>query len=185
MRHRLFNGGRKEQSLAGSRHGLQNEAKGGQETHVEHAVGFVQYEELHAAEVDQAAVQKVAQAAGRRNQNLSALPDSPQLLAFAHASHRHGGLDAHAVGDLGERFVGLDGEFARGAEDEGLDAALAASARQRLEQRKQKRQGLARSGLRGGHQVLAGQRRRNRLGLHRGRLDKALLCQVALQARAQ
>jgi hypothetical protein len=32
---------------------------------------------------------------------------------------------------------------------------------------------------------LAGERRRDCLGLHGGRLDKALLCQIALQARAQ
>jgi hypothetical protein len=88
MRHRLFDGSGEEQSLACGRHHFNNGAEGGQESHVEHAVCFVQHEELHAAEADDAAVQEIAQTAGCGDQDLSALPDSPQLTGFVHATHR-------------------------------------------------------------------------------------------------
>ena len=48
---RAFNGRREEQRLAIGGHGRHDSLDGGQEAHVEHAVGFVQNQHADAAEI--------------------------------------------------------------------------------------------------------------------------------------
>src|ERR1700722_6976576 len=65
-------GGGEEQGLAGERHQLADALDVGDETHVEHAIGLVDDEELDAAEQEPSALVMVEQAAGRRDQHVAA-----------------------------------------------------------------------------------------------------------------
>ena len=65
-------GGGEEQRLAGERYELADALDVGDETHVQHAIGLVDDEELDAAEQKPSALVMVEQAAGRRDQNIDA-----------------------------------------------------------------------------------------------------------------
>ena len=54
----------------------------GQEAHVEHAVGFVEDEDLDAAQFHQLAAQEIAEAAGGGDQDLRALADGVSIGCF-------------------------------------------------------------------------------------------------------
>jgi hypothetical protein len=61
------------------------------ETHVEHAVGFVENQHLQQREVDLARTHVVDQPARRRDQNLGVAPEKFHLLRIGHAAEdRHG-----------------------------------------------------------------------------------------------
>ena len=65
-------GGGEEQRLAGERHELADALDVGNEAHVEHAVGFVDHQQLDAGEQEPSALEMVEQAAGRRDQHVDA-----------------------------------------------------------------------------------------------------------------
>ena len=71
--------GREEQRLAIGGGGVYDGGDGGQEAHVKHAVRFVQHEGLDAAEVDDAFVHEVVQAAGRGDEHVGAASDLVDL----------------------------------------------------------------------------------------------------------
>ena len=50
------------------RHGRHDALDGGQEAHVEHAVGFIQNQDADAGEVDQLAAEEIEEAAGGGDQ---------------------------------------------------------------------------------------------------------------------
>jgi hypothetical protein len=64
--------GREHQVLALRRQQLDDPADVADEAHVQHAVGLVQDEDLHVAEIDGALAGVVEQAAGRRDDDLRA-----------------------------------------------------------------------------------------------------------------
>jgi hypothetical protein len=97
------------------------------EAHVEHAVGFVQDEHLHAAQVDVPLALQVQQAAraghedvqaGAQGADLGVLVHAPEDHQVAHAQPGAVGLDAGP--DLGCQLSG-------GGEDEGPDGAVASA----------------------------------------------------------
>ena len=58
------------------------------EAHVEHAVGFVEHEELDLAELQAVAAHEVEQAAGRGDQDVDALHERADLASHRHAADR-------------------------------------------------------------------------------------------------
>ena len=73
--HGGLQGCREEQSLPCRQSFAEDAFHRGQESHVEHAVRFIQYDDADGREPDQFTVEKIAQPARRRNDHLSALPD--------------------------------------------------------------------------------------------------------------
>ncbi|MNZ93745.1 hypothetical protein D3C78_1128270 [compost metagenome] len=142
--------------------------------HVEHAVGFVQDQDLHRGQVQEALLLQVQQTAGRGHQNVDAALDAVDLRVHAHAAEDHGGADVvQVLGVAAHRLFDLGREFARRRQDQGPHALVAELAGRgvALDQAIEHGQGeggrLAGAGLRAGKQVLALQHGRDGLGLDR------------------
>ena len=157
------------------------------EAHVEHAVGFVEHQDLDVREVDVVLLLQVEQAAGRGHQDVDAAADAVDLRVLAHAAEDHGGaeLQVLAVGLHG--FFHLGGEFARGGEHQGADGAglLRRAAAEQLQHGQGEGGGLAGAGLRAGQQVVALQHGGDGLLLDRGGLRVALLLHGLQNGRSQ
>ena len=95
----------------------------GDEAHVEHAVGFVDHQDLDAVQQQLAALEMVEQAARRGDHHIGAAIELAVLIVIGHAAdqQRHGQLVALAenlemVGDLGGKLArGLQNQRARHA----------------------------------------------------------------------
>ena len=87
---------------------------------------------------------------------------------FAEAAYDNGGANAGAGGHFVECFANLDGEFPRGAQDQSADAGAGRFLGERLDDRQNEGQRLARAGFGGGDQVAPGQRRFDGESLHGG-----------------
>ena len=130
-------------------------------THVQHAVGFVEHQNLHLAQVQRALACVVQQAAWRGDQNINATAQFFNLRAHADAAeHDHRGqVQVFAVG--ANAFFDLGGEFARRGHDQGahgVDAATVGQARlgrEALQQRQGESGGFAGAGLGTAQQVAA------------------------------
>ena len=99
---------------------------GGQEAHVQHAVGFVEHQDFDFAEGDQLAIQEIAEAAGSGHHDGGAVADLLELDALVHAADGDRGMNAGAARDLADDFGDLQGEFAGGRENDAADARLGA-----------------------------------------------------------
>ena len=111
-------GGREQQALAFLRQHGQDAPDVGDEAHVEHAVGFVEDDELDLAEVDALLLHVVEQAAGRGDDDLAAFAQFGGLRLDVDAA-----IDADraqrqvlAVGD--DALVHLHRQFARRRQDQ-------------------------------------------------------------------
>ena len=149
-------GRREEQRLAGERHELADALDVGDETHVEHAVGFVDHQELDAGEQQLAALQMIEQAAGRRDQHVDAAHQLVVLVAERNAADEEGDVELVVDAVLDEIFLDLRCEFARRLEDERARHAGACAALFELgEHRQDEGGGLAGPGLRNPENVAA------------------------------
>ena len=86
--------GREEQRLARGGRGGHDLLHGGPEAHVEHAVGLVEHEHLHVAQLHVAALHEVVEAPGRGHEDVDAAVELRELALVRHAAH-HGD---HAAG---------------------------------------------------------------------------------------
>ena len=171
-------GRREEQGLPRERHQLADALDVGDETHVEHAVGFVDHQQFDAGEQQAAALGMVEQAAGRRDQDVDAADQLGVLVAERHAADDQRDVELVVFAVFDELFFDLGGEFARRLEDERARHARAGAA---LFEHRQHRQneggGLAGAGLGDAEHVAALQDVRNSLvldgggGLVAGRFD--------------
>ena len=120
---RAFDGGGEEQRLALGGRGRHDPFDGGQEAHIQHAVGFVQDQHADAAQVDELAAEKIVEPAGGGDQHLRALADGLQAAA---ASLMPPTTTAARIpvpaAILAKVFVDLEREFAGRAQDDGADA---------------------------------------------------------------
>ena len=66
--------------------GRNDAANGWFEAHVEHAIDFVQHQDLDLVELDQLAAEKIFQTAGRGHDQARAATDAIQLRTFGHAA---------------------------------------------------------------------------------------------------
>ena len=70
-------GGREEQGLADLRQQRDDALDIGNEAHIEHAVGFVDHQDLDVVQQDAAAIEQIHQAAGRGDQHVDAAVEQP------------------------------------------------------------------------------------------------------------
>ena len=107
-----------EQGLTQRRQGGDDALDVGDEAHIEHAVGFVDHQDLDVVQQDAATLEMVEQPARRGDQDVGAAFEGTFLVGEAHAAdqQRHVELVVLAV-DL-EVFGHLGGQFAGRLEDE-------------------------------------------------------------------
>ena len=182
---RLLDGGREEHGLAFFGEFVEDDTEGGQETHVEHAVSFVENNHAGLREIHQIAVEEVDEATRGGDDDFGTLPDIGELLAFGKATDHDSGLDARAFVHLLEGLFNLDGEFAGGAKDEGLDGLRARHCIKRFEDGDGESEGLAGAGLGGGDHVISCHQVRDGLGLDGSRGDKVVLREIGLECGAK
>ena len=140
------------------------------EAHVEHAVGFVEHQELDLVELQPVALHEVEQAAGGRDQDFDALHDRADLAAHRHAADRQrraqadvAAIGAEAVEDLARQFAGRrQDQHAAGLGCGRIGFPEAVQDRQR------EGGGLAGAGLGDADHVAAGEGERDGLGLDGG-----------------
>ena len=152
----------------------------GQEAHVEHAVGFVEDEDLESLEVDAALPHQVEQASGRGDEDVDPVGERVALRPDPDAAEddRVAQVEVAAVGL--EALADLGRELARRRQDERADVAaeMAGIGRrglQALEDREREGRRLAGAGLRDAEQVAAREDVRDRLRLDGRGLGVALL----------
>eukprot|EP00955_Chlamydomonas_euryale_P073007 361603-Chlamydomonas_euryale.AAC.10 len=101
-RHPLLVHTPEEQRLPGPRQCTHNLLDLRLKAHVEHAVGLIQHQVRDLAEADLAGLQKVVQAAGRRDDDGDAVVEVAQLRAFGRAAV-HAAAHACVSSGKGER----------------------------------------------------------------------------------
>jgi hypothetical protein len=107
------------------------------------------------------------------------------VVTLPHAAHNHGGADVHAVGELAECRIDLNGKFACGAEDQDSYCFCAGNGGESFNHRNRERQGLACASLRGRHDVAAFHEWRNSLRLDGRWSDEFVLVEVVPQRGAK
>ena len=117
--------GREEQGLPLGRHELHDLAHLHREAHVEHAVGFVEHEDLQLLEAQGPAAQVVEDAARGARDDVGPGPDSFELAVHRVAAVDRLDLDPLGPPDLGDLLRHLDRELAGRSQDQGLDGVLA------------------------------------------------------------
>ena len=141
--------------------------------HVEHAVGFVEYQHFDFFQVQVAGVQLLDHPPRGADQDIRHLAQHGGLDLEVFTTGDQAGLDESELGETLDFLDGLLGQLAGWQQDQGLDAdANLGRTDQAIEDRQDERGGLAAAGLRRHPQVTPLQRQRNGRGLHRRRLDK-------------
>ena len=141
----------------------------GEEAHVEHAVGFVEHEELEAGPVAVTLLHEVEQAARAGDDELDVLAQRLDLRAFADAAEDRGHAKRNVAGVGARVLLDLRRELASRREDEGANLLRAdrRPRREELEHRQDERRGLAGAGLGDADDVGAAEDLRNGGGLDR------------------
>ena len=125
----------------------------GPEADVEHPVGLVENDETDAAEHQRAAADQVDHAAGRADDDFRPAAQMLDLLPDRLAAVDRHDANVMARGELDALVADLDGQFAGGKQDEGLDAGVLRSRFEAFENRDAEGGGLARARLRLAHQI--------------------------------
>ena len=165
------NGGGKQGGVPLARAFLDDAPHVGQETHVKHAVSFIQHEELNAVESAAALLHEVQQPARRGNQHVQSVAQGIFLQAVTDAAENDGHAQIREPGEVPQSGLDLGGEFAGRFKDQhaGLGPVLA-----ELGQDRQGESGrFARAGLGTADDILAGHNERNGAKLDGRRLDIA------------
>ena len=170
----LGEGGREQQVLAFGRQLGDDLFDVMDKAHVEHAVSFVEYQNLDLREVDGLLAHQIQQATRAGDQDIQAGGDGFHLRVGADAAEDTGGFQRQFGGVGADAVVHLGGQFAGRGQDQnahllGLGAVAVGLAvgEQAFDDRQGKAGGFAGAGLGGNHQVAAFENRRNRLLLYR------------------
>ena len=142
----------------------------GDEAHVEHAIGFVDNEDVDPCQQQFAALEVIEKSPGRGDQHIGSALQLAVLLLEGNAADQQSDvkLVVLAVGD--EIFLDLGGQLTRRLEDQCARHASAGTALFQLCQHRQHEgSGLARPGLCDTKQVAAAEGRGDGPGLNRGR----------------
>ncbi|MNK72935.1 hypothetical protein D3C87_924220 [compost metagenome] len=162
-------GGREEQGLALGRRQFEDALDVGDETHVEHAVGFVDDHHLDAGQQDLAAFEQIEQTARRGDQDVDALVQQRHLVAHGDSADQQSPAQLGALGVFCEVLGDLVGQFAGGGQDQGARHPGAGATRaETVDHRQGEGGGLAGAGLGDAQDVTAGQGHRNGGGLNGG-----------------
>ena len=167
-------GRREHQVLALLRQHLEHALDVADEAHVEHAVRFVEHEDLHFGERHGALLAQVEQAARRRDQDVAAMPRLVDLRFLGDAAEDDQRAQVAVLAVVDDALRDLRGELARRREHQRARIASAAGA-ELLQHRQREAGGLAGAGLRAGEHVAAGEHGGNRLGLDGGGNGVALV----------
>jgi hypothetical protein len=143
----------------------------GQEAHIEHAVGLVEDEDLHRREARVGVVQVVEEAAGGGDEDLDRGAEGPLLRRHADAAEDRRALEPGVARQVVELRRGLRRELAGGREHQHARPGrgpLRPAGAEAGEGRQEEGRGLAAAGHGAGHEVAAGERRRDGLALDGG-----------------
>ncbi len=163
-------GRREEQSLAREGHQLADALDVRDEAHVEHAVGFVDDQDLDRVQEQAAASGEIEQAARGCDDHVGAARDLGLLIAERDAADQQRKVQLVVDSVFAERLFDLGGELARRLENEGArHAGASAATLQHRQHRQCERCGLAGAGLGDAQDVAAFQGVRNGLFLDRRR----------------
>ncbi len=193
FQHAVREGGREQQRLPGGAlgHAPQQETDVLDEAQVEHAVGFVQHAHLAGVQADHLVLLDVVdQPAGRGDDDVHALLQQFALLVVVHAAIDQGEAQAQVGAELHRVLVDLDGQFARGRQDQrarilGLALGQRRAAQQAVHHRHQERQRLAGAGLRLAGDIAPRQGDRQRHRLDRRAAGETCAFQPGEQRRMQ
>ncbi len=153
--------------LGHHRHDLADVAN---ETHVEHAVGFVEHQMGDMAKIDMALLGEIEQASRRGDEDVDAARQRLDLGGLADAAQNDGVPEARMPPVGGEAVADLHGELARRREDQrthrlGRERLL--RLRQMLQDRQRERRRLAGARLRDAEKIAAFEQGRNGARLDR------------------
>ena len=168
--------GGEQQALPLARQHRDDAANVGQETHVEHAIGLVEHEDLDVPQVDGALLRMIEEPARRRDDDVDAAPQLVDLRVDADAAVDHGGLQRQVLAVSPDAFADLRRELARRRQDQSPYAASRGRRvlRQALQQRQCESGGLAGARLCAGHDVASFEHDGDDSGLDRSGLRVAL-----------
>jgi len=156
------------------------------ETHVEHAVGFVEHQHFNFFEVEVASVQLFQQTAWGADQDIRHLAQHGGLDLEVFTAGDQAGLDERELRKTLNFLQRLLGQLAGRQQDQCLDAdADFGRTNQAIENRQNESGRLATPGLSCNPQVTPFERERNGRCLHRRRLDKFKLGHSFKQAFVQ
>ena len=177
-------GGGEKQGLARLGAGLGDEGDVIVETHVEHAIGFVQHQCIERGEVEAHALQVVHDAPRRADHDMGAVLQAGDLRPHGAAAAQGQHLDVVFAARQAANFLAhLVGQLPRWTQHQRLHREAA-----RIQPRQQaqgKCRGLAAAGLGLRDQVVAGQGQRQAGCLDRRHLQVAQLLQVHQRGRCQ
>ena len=163
-------GGREQQGAALGLGGVEDELQVFAEAHVQHLVGLVEDGDLQLGQVQVAALDVVAQAARRTDDDVGAVVQGALLAASVHAADA---VDDHGLGlgvQPGQLAIDLHGQFAGRGDDQAQRLGGAVEGFSLAQQGRRggqtERDGLARAGLGADQQVALGG-----VGFQHGGLD--------------
>ena len=165
--------GRKEQRLPLPWKGAHDLPDVGEESHVQHPVGFIQDGHLDLRKVDEPSAHEVEQPAGRGHDDLHPRPQRGDLRILAHAAVDRGASQMNMAAVVAHEFFCLQGQLTSGSDDQRANA-FAAHARSVCGEQVQDRQcecrGFPRSGLGDADDIAAAEDERNGFALNGSRL---------------
>ena len=179
--------GREQQRAALGRRAVENELQILAEAEVEHLVGFVEHDGGEAAQIQPAAFDVIAQAAGGADDDVRARLELAGLGARIHAADARDDTRARLLVEPGELAADLQRQFASRRDDEGerhggpLHALR--FAQQRAAQSKPEGDRLARAGLGRDEQIAPARIFFQHGRLHGGRDGIAARCEGARERR--
>ena len=163
-------GGREEHVLAFRRQQGQDATHVRPEAHVEHAVGFVEHEDLYVGEIDVAPLLQVEQATGGGHQEVDAPAQLLDLGLVAHAAVHGGDALAGVLRAVAGHVFDLAGQLAGGGDHR---VPMRAASAHQLQSGQDEGGRLAGAGLGAAEDVTAGQGERDGLFLDGGRFGVA------------
>ncbi len=143
-----------KQSLPGERHQLSDALDVGNETHVEHTVGFVDDQKLASRQEQPATLEMVEQPAGCGNQHVNAAQQFCVLIVERHAADDQCDVELVVLAVFFEVVGNLSSKLTRRFQDERTRHARACAALfEHRKHRQHEGRGFARAGLRNAEHV--------------------------------
>ena len=150
-------GSREQQTLLFLGHQGENFLYVMDETHVEHAVSFVQDQYFHRGKIQKTLLLQIQQTAGRGHQEINTALDAVDLGVHADTAKDHGGTEIQVFTVLADRFLDLRGQFACGGQHQSAHALAAKFALWGGAQRQAVQQGQGEGGRLAGASLCTGQ----------------------------
>ncbi len=162
---------RKTHGLARARKLRHNPPDGGNETHVQHAVGFVKDQGVYCLQVEHSAIQQIFKTSGGGHNHARPAAQRLQLCALRISADQERRRWNFISAQLLELSVDLHGQFARGNQYQRLDS-LCRLGQQFFNDWDQKGQGFAGARLGGGKNIFTQHGGRNGRFLYLGWVDE-------------